>query len=193
MSQIQKTVQTAEEIKVAWANWCKNAKEQKAAKKQANSTFAQNIINQEITQKSSAQKHKDRWDDCYSDYSDSWGKPVDSQVNVNASIITDYLDDQGNLVKKVIDYSNITPAQAAITRRIIAKIEEKGGYEYTEHSDNGVMQVCDLDDELYTPYSKLIFRYRKENPVIETIDIIDATSGINRFFEWLGKIFTKNR
>jgi len=32
MSQIQKTVQTAEEIKVAWANWCKNVKEQKAAK-----------------------------------------------------------------------------------------------------------------------------------------------------------------
>lgn len=189
MSQIQKTVQTAEEIKVAWANWCKNAKEQKAAKKQANSTFAQNIINQEITQKSSAQKHKDRWDDCYSDYSDNWGEDIDLQVNQSTK--TDCFDDRGNLVQTVIDCANVTPAQAAINSEIIAKIREQGGYEYEQHSDFALVNTADIYDELTFVLNTTTFQYRKEKHFAP--EIIDATSGIDRFFEWLEKLFTKNR
>lgn len=189
MSQIQKTVQTAEEIKVAWANWCKNAKEQKAAKKQANSTFAQNIINQEITQKSSAQKHKDRWDDSYSDYGDNWGEDIDLQVNESTK--TDCFDNRGNLVQTVIDCANVTPAQAAINSEIIAKIREQGGYEYEQHSDFALVNTADIYDELTFVSNTITFQYRKEEHFVP--EIIDATSGIDRFFEWLEKLFTKNR
>lgn len=192
MSQTQQPIQTAEEIKVAWANWCKNAKEQKAAKKQANSTFAQNIINQEITQKNSKLKHKDRWDDSYSDYSDNWGEDVDLQVNESTK--TDCFDDRGNLVQTVIDCTNVTPAQAAINSEIIAKIRKQGGYEYEQHSDFAIFNIADIYDETTFSSNTITFKYGKEEHCVPEIKIIDATSGINRFFEWLlEKFFAKKR
>lgn len=94
-------------------------------------------------------------------------------------------------MQTVIYCANVTPAQAAINSEIIAKIREQGGYEYEQHSDFALVNTADIYDELTFVSNTTTFQYRKEEHFAP--EIIDATSGIDRFFEWLEKLFTKNR